>query len=114
MTDFEQLLATLHAGDVRFIIVGGLAATIHGSNRLTQDLDVVYERSNDNLERLTAALKSHQPYLRGAPPHLPFEWSASTLRRGLNFKLTTCAISNCSARSLAAVVTTISCHIRSK
>lgn len=89
MTDFEQLLATLHTGGVHFIIVGGLAATIHGSSRLTQDLDVVYERSNDNLERLTAALRSHQPYLRGAPPDLPFEWSAATLSRGLNFTLTT-------------------------
>jgi hypothetical protein len=30
-----------------------------------------------------------QPYLRGAPPGLPFRWAAETLRRGLNFTLTT-------------------------
>ncbi len=47
MTDFATLLAALDDGDVAFIIVGGLAATIHGSSRLTQDIDIVYERSDD-------------------------------------------------------------------
>ncbi len=89
MTDFERLLETLNEGGVRFIIVGGLAATIHGSTRLTQDIDIVYERSDENIERLIAALRPHQPYLRGAPPDLPFDWSAATIHRGLNFTLTT-------------------------
>lgn len=89
MTDFERLLETLNAGGVRFIIVGGLAATIHGSTRLTQDIDIVYERSDENIERLTAALRPHQPYPRGAPRNLPFDWSAATIQRGLNFTLTT-------------------------
>ena len=89
MTDFEALLGTLVGQGVEFIIVGGVAATVHGSARLTQDIDVVYARSDENLERLVKALESHEPYLRGAPPGLPFEWSMSTLRRGLNFTLTT-------------------------
>ncbi len=89
MTDFEALLASLDDGDVAFIIIGGLAATIHGSSRLTQDIDIVYERSDENIERLVGGLAPHKPYLRGAPPGLPFEWSAETLRRGLNFTLTT-------------------------
>ncbi len=89
MTDFEALLASLDDGDVAFIIIGGLAATIHGSSRLTQDIDIVYERSDENIERLVRALAPHNPYLRGTPPGLPFEWSAETIRRGLNFTLTT-------------------------
>lgn len=89
MTDFPSLLAALADGGVQFIIVGGVAATVHGSSRLTQDLDVVYSRTADNLARLAEALRPLAPYLRGAPPGLPFEWSASTLRRGLNFTLTT-------------------------
>jgi hypothetical protein len=32
-----------------------------------------------------------QPYLRGAPPGLPFSWSVETLSKGLNFTLTTSA-----------------------
>jgi hypothetical protein len=89
MTDFEALLAALDDGDVSFIIVGGLAATIHGSSRLTQDVDIVYGRSDDNIERLVGALAPYDPYLRGVPPGLPFEWSAETIKRGLNFTLTT-------------------------
>ena len=36
-----------------------------------------------------AALGSYHPYLRGAPPGLPFVFDAETIRRGLNFTLTT-------------------------
>ena len=57
--------------------------------RLTQDVDIVYSRSPGNLARLVGALARFRPYLRGAPPGLPFEWSERTLRRGLNFTLTT-------------------------
>lgn len=89
MTDFVKLLGVLADADVEFIIVGGVAATVHGSSRLTQDVDVSYARSDANLERLVAALEPLRPYLRGAPAGLPFEWSTVTLRRGLNFTLTT-------------------------
>ena len=91
MTDFAKLLGTLHDGRVEHIVVGGLAATIHGSARLTQDVDVSYARSVSNLERIVRSLAPLEPYLRGAPPGLPFEWSVATLRAGLNFTLTTSA-----------------------
>lgn len=89
MIDFERVLQILTDQGVRFILVGGFAAIVHGSARLTQDLDIVYSREPDNLQRLVEALAPHQPYLRGAPPGLPFLWDAETLRRGLNFTLTT-------------------------
>ena len=66
-----------------------MAAAAHGSARVTDDLDVCYGRSAANLERLVSALAPHHPYLRGAPPGLPFEWSVHTLAAGLNFTLTT-------------------------
>ncbi|HEX9562890.1 MAG TPA: hypothetical protein VF981_02925 [Gemmatimonadaceae bacterium] len=91
MTDFARLLRVLHSGRVECIVVGGLAATIHGSARLTQDIDVCYNRSAANLNRLVRALKPLKPYPRGAPPGLPFEWSTESLRAGLNFTLTTTA-----------------------
>jgi hypothetical protein len=86
--DFPALLRALAEAGVRFIIVGGAAATAHGSARLTQDLDLVYDRSPENLRRLVAALGPHEPYLRGAPPGLPFRLDEDTLQRGLNFTLT--------------------------
>jgi predicted nucleotidyltransferase len=89
MTDFRALLSALAAGGVEFIIVGGAAATAHGSARLTQDLDVVYRRTSENISRLVRALAPREPYLRGAPPGLPFRWDEETVSRGLNFTLKT-------------------------
>jgi hypothetical protein len=89
MTDFAALLRTLTAAGVRYIVVGGAAATAHGAARLTVDLDIVYERTQRNLSRLVVALAEHNPYLRGAPPGLPFRFDAETLHKGLNFRLTT-------------------------
>lgn len=91
MTQLEQLLAALNAWGVEYIIVGGVAARAHGSSRLTDDVDISYARTPANLTRIVAALAPLNPYLRGAPPGLPFEWSAATLRAGLNFTLTTSA-----------------------
>lgn len=91
MTGLERLLAALGDAKVAFIIVGGVAARAHGSSRLTDHLDIVPARDKDNLARLVAALAPLKPYLRGAPPGLPFEWSARTLEAGLNFTLTTTA-----------------------
>jgi hypothetical protein len=84
MTDFEALLSALDRNRV-----GGAAALAHGSARLTQDLDVVYGRSSENLDRLVSALENLKPYLRGAPPGLPFVRDRVTLLRGLNFTLET-------------------------
>lgn len=88
MTDYERLIRTLVEGRVDFIIVGGLAAVAHGSARLTQDVDAVYSRSPDNIRRLVDTLRPLHPYLRGAPPNLPFRWDEASVRRGLNFTLT--------------------------
>jgi len=89
MTDFEGLIRRLRDMDVRFVIVGGFAGVVLGSPRVTVDLDIVYARDADNLARLTLALEPLSPYLRGAPPGLPFRLDVPTLIRGLNFTLTT-------------------------
>jgi hypothetical protein len=91
VTDFEGLLAALVNGGVAFIVIGGMAATAHGSAHVTVDLDVVYDRTPENIARLASALSPLQPYLRGAPPGLPFQIDVATIRRGLNFTLTTLA-----------------------
>lgn len=89
MNDFERILTSLRSAHVAFVIVGGVAATVHGSARLTSDVDVVYERSRANIECLVRALTPLNPYLRGAPAGLPFKFDVETVRRGLNFTLTT-------------------------
>jgi hypothetical protein len=89
VTDYERLLRAPGDARVEFIVIGGLAATAHGSARLTQDLDVVYSRSPENIRRLAEALRPLNPYLRGAPAGLPFKFEPKTITRGLNFTLQT-------------------------
>jgi hypothetical protein len=91
VTDFRRLLEALVTAGVEFIIIGGMAATAHGSAHVTVDLDLVYRRTLENIARLAAPLQPLQPYLRGAPPGLPFRFDADTIKRGLNFTLVTSA-----------------------
>lgn len=88
-TDFQRIIPNLVDHGVEFILVGGIAAIAHGSARATYDVDVVYARRKANLERLVASLSHLSPYLRGAPPGLPFRWDYRTVQAGLNFTLTT-------------------------
>jgi hypothetical protein len=70
--NFSAILPLLVQSDVQFIVIGGGAALALGSARLTYDVDVVYARDPENLRRLAGTLQPYQPYLRGAPPGLPF------------------------------------------
>jgi hypothetical protein len=88
-TDFRGFIRLLLEGGVEFIVIGGVAATGHGSARLTRDLDIVYRRTKENISRLVQTLAPLKPYLRGAPPGLPFIWSDETVQKGLNFTLIT-------------------------
>lgn len=88
-TDFRALIETLADANVEFIVIGGIAATLHGSARATLDLDVVYRRTPANIGRLVTALTPLLPYLRGAPPGLPFAFDEATVAAGLNFTLDT-------------------------
>jgi len=83
------IVGVLVDAGVEVILIGGLAAQAHGSARLTQDEDFVYARSDSNITRLSEALAPFSAYLRGAPPGLPFRFDPETIRRGLNFTLST-------------------------
>jgi predicted nucleotidyltransferase len=85
----EEVLLLMQQHGVRFIVIGGWAAIVHGTARSTNDVDLVYARDADNVHRLVTALQSWNPYLRGAPPGLPFRWDDATVLAGLNFTLTT-------------------------
>ena len=87
--DFLSIIKVLILHRVEFIVVGGVAANLFGSARLTYDLDIVYSRKEENLRQIVKALQNTSPYLRGAPPGLPFKLDLRTLKNGLNFTLTT-------------------------
>jgi len=87
--EFEKLLPILTEAGVEFIMIGGVAGVVHGSARATYDVDVLYSRTKENIQRLADALAPHEPSLRDTPADLPFTWNARTIHSGLNFTLTT-------------------------
>jgi hypothetical protein len=89
----DVILASLIDHDVRFVLIGGLAAQAHGSPSLTGDLDICYAREADDLARLAATLADLAAVRRGLPidaPRMP-PLDARTLRAGGLFTLTTSA-----------------------
>jgi hypothetical protein len=62
----DGILSALEEHGVRFVLIGGLAATIHGSPAVTFDVDVVPEDSDDNLTRLSGALEDLDARIRVA------------------------------------------------
>lgn len=56
---FEKLLARLADGGVEFIVVGGVAVTLHGYVRLTEDVDILIAHAPKNVARLLGALADY-------------------------------------------------------
>ena len=75
------ILARLVAHGVDFVVIGGIAVVLHGSARLTQDLDISYATDEVNLEQLGATLIELGAKLRGVTEEVPFVPDARTLRR---------------------------------
>jgi hypothetical protein len=78
-----------HAVD--YVLIGGLAATLHGSSALTNDADICPDPSTENLERLAAALREMKARIRTEqkPDGVRFSADADFLRRTLLVNLTT-------------------------
>jgi hypothetical protein len=55
--DITEFLFLLHGQQVRYLIVGGEAVIYYGHVRLTGDVDLFYEVSPENADRLLAALR---------------------------------------------------------
>jgi hypothetical protein len=81
--DPERLVRVLAKHQVRYVLIGALAARLQGFPRLTADADITPDRSRDNLEHLSAALRElgAKVYTESVPEGLPFDCSASALAR---------------------------------
>jgi hypothetical protein len=61
---FREILEVLNRNEVEFIVVGGVAAVIHGAPTTTFDLDTLVRLSNANTERLVRALSQLEARFR--------------------------------------------------
>ena len=66
MASTLDLLKRLNDHQVKYVLVGGMACVIHGSQIVTQDVDICAPLNTDNLSRLLAALAGSHPRFRMA------------------------------------------------
>jgi hypothetical protein len=81
----------LNRHGVRYVLIGGVAATLHGSPLRTGDTDVCPDLRPDNLERLAVALNELKARIRteGVDGGLPFSYDAAFLSRVVLLNLET-------------------------
>lgn len=87
--DFLGTLRTLAKHQVRFVLIGGLGARLHGSTTVTNDVDICYDRDPENLERLADTLRRLHARLRGVDDEVPFMLDAKSLEAGDHFTFVT-------------------------
>lgn len=56
--DLSAVLEGLIKAEIKFILVGGLAAVVQGTPVTTMDVDIVHQRSSENIVKLLSFLKS--------------------------------------------------------
>lgn len=85
----QSILHGLVSHEIAFVVIGGVAAVLHGSARVTNDLDICYDPAESNVDRLVALLATWNPYPRGWEAGLPFTMDTRTLRTTPTMTLTT-------------------------
>ena len=91
--DPERLITTLARHDVKYVLIGAVAARLHGFPRMTADADITPARDVANIERLAAALRDldARVYTESVPEGLAFDRSAAALARADMWNLITTA-----------------------
>ncbi len=64
MVRYRDILKRLHDHDVEFVVIGGVAAVLHGSTQGTFDTDVCSPLHDENLGRIIEALRGLNPRWR--------------------------------------------------
>lgn len=77
----------LNRHEVRYVVIGGLASEFLGAAIGTNDIDICYERTPENMDRLAAALQELHATLRvaGVDEDLPFILDGRTIAAGDSF-----------------------------
>jgi hypothetical protein len=75
----ERVFEALEREGVRYVVIGGVGAVLHGSPMITSDTDICPARDPDNLQRLARALESLGARIRtdSVPEGRPFACDAA-------------------------------------
>jgi predicted nucleotidyltransferase len=77
----DEILRRLVERGVEFVVIGGIAAVLHGSARNTFDLDICFATDDANLTALADVLLALGARLKGVDESVPFVPDARALRR---------------------------------
>ena len=80
MIQFRDLLKRLLDEEVEFVVVGGLAATLHGVSEPTRDIDVCIRPSDDTWTKVARVLSGIHPRYALTPDRRAFEPSLAALK----------------------------------
>lgn len=72
--DAVAIAATLNRHGVRYVVIGGFAAVLHGLARTTEDLDITPAPDPDNLSKLSDALRELDARLLAPGAEEPIGW----------------------------------------
>lgn len=56
LSQYRDVFRSFHDHQVKYVVIGGVAAIAHGVPRTTYDLDILIEATHDNARRLIDAL----------------------------------------------------------
>ncbi len=87
--DLAGLLRSLFAGEVSFVVIGGIAVAAHAAVRATEDVDLVPDPGAANLRRLLAVLDELDAHLLLNPDRGIDEEVKAALLGGHNLTVTT-------------------------
>jgi hypothetical protein len=76
----DEILQRLTARGVDFVVIGGIAAVLHGSAQATFDLDICFATDEGNLEALGEVLGGLGARLKGVGDEVAFVPDGRTLR----------------------------------
>lgn len=80
LLDFERIARHLDAEGLRYVLIGGMAVTLHGGTRITHDADLAIASDLENRRRLVAALAPLRPRPMRLAQGAAWEWDERCVR----------------------------------
>src|SRR5262245_35684566 len=81
MVHLRELISRLNSARVEYVVIGGVAANLHGSPLATTDLDVCCPMTPKNMSRLLEAIGDLHPIFRADPRRLKLPTDAKALSK---------------------------------
>jgi hypothetical protein len=81
----RKILEVLHKHEVKCVVLGGIAGTLHGANLPTSDVDICPSLHTSDLDKLAAALKELDAVMltHEEPGGIKVEWTGRSIRKWL-------------------------------